>query len=740
MAAWLASCADPDAEELSDATVRDTATMDTLAPVEVPAVDTPSDSAPPGPRDLGPCGADGACANDARCVLGRCVAWPRGAFDEACLRRVVPGPLRPALQCAWEAPPAGDPRPMERAVLHTPLVGDLGLRADPDAPPRPVVVFISDSGYREGPPRTCSASGSLRVIDGATCRELAAVTAMEDRLNSSVTPALGDLDGDGRVEVVAAHAEGGVVAFRWDPGMSRLVRAWRSRTATGATDLHGSTQCQWGGVTLADLDDDGRSEVLLDGAVWNADGVRVGALPGWTGFPHGVPAPVADVDNDGVPEIVGAEGTWQWSAATRAFVRESYFTGAGSQGFTALADLGEFPGMPGDGPNRPEVVVAGTGSIIVQTIAGAELFRFMAPSGVGGPPTVADFDGDGRPELGVAFAGHYVVYDVDRRMTLWVQPSQDRSSARTGSSVFDFNSDGRAEVVYGDECYVRIYDGRSGEVLFSQARFSSTWEENPIVADVDGDNSAEIVMPMSGPCVPAYCPEWDPIFRGLRCDVDGDCPGGPCRDGLCRCTMDAECGATYSCTAPLAGTPGAGQVCRARHRDCQPGLRIYRDARDRWAPSRPLWNQHAYQVTNVLDDGRIPRSSTARANWRTPGLNNFRQNVQGSLRDAPGADLTVGRLSAVCEGPSTRMRAEACNRGRAPLDANITVIFRHGSGRELCRLRTREPIRPGVCTPVECVAPVPAEGRFEAVVDPDDSLGECTENNNLASGLADCIG
>jgi hypothetical protein len=687
--------------------------------------------------DLGPCPSDGTpCVDDSRCVGGRCVPWGDGDFDAMCLREAEPGPIRPQLQCTWDGPPPGDPAPTFVRVLHTPLVANLRIVLDPDIPPRPNVVFISDGNYMEGVPRVCQASGTLRVIDGATCRELTAATAEDVRVNSPVTPAIGDLDADGRPDIVAARAEGGVIAFRVNAGTNALEVMWRSHNADGSDDLHGSTTCMWGGVSLYDLDDDGRPEVILDGAVWSPDGVRLATIPGWVGFPHGVPAPVADVDLDGRPEVVAAEGTWEWTGA--AFVREAYSTDSGLRGFSALADFGDFPAAAGDGPGRPEVVVAAGGAIVVQSIGGTELGR-VAVGSTGGPPTVADYDGDGAPEVGAAFAEAYGVFDVGMGRLLWSQPSQDLSSARTGSSVFDFNGDGRAEVVYGDECYVRVYDGMTGDVLFSQARFSSTWTENPIVADVDGDFAAEIVMGMSGPCNPGYCPPVDPLFAGLRCDEPGDCPGGSCDAGLCRCTTDADCGLTYGCTDALAGTPGTGQVCRAFHRECEPGLRVYRDARDRWAASRPIWNQHAYHVTNVEDDGTIPRTSAIRRNWEEEGLNNFRQNVQGDLTDLPGADLTVGMLRAICEGEDTRLTALVCNRGGALLDAGVEVIFRQPGGDELCRLRTTEPVPPGICTEVSCVASVQAEGIFEAVVDPDEIIAECIEDNNRASGEADCL-
>lgn len=752
----LAGCGDDvgpaDAGRRSDGSVGD-ARMDG-APADV----TTDASYPP-------CGDGGACRNDSHCVMGVCVPFAPRETDPTCTRHLVPGPVRPAVQCVWEHPPTGDPTPTYTSIEHTPLVVNLGITPDADTPARPSVVFIADGTYSEGAPRGCTSAGTLRVIDGATCHEQGSATAMEDRVNGPVTPAAGDLDGDGFPEIVAAASAGGLIAFKWDRAMNRLVRFWRSTVAGGGADDAGATQCQWGAITLADLDDDGRPEIFFEGYVWGPDGVRLSAVPGYTRHGTGMANAIADVDNDNVPELISGDGTWQWDRATRAFVLESYWVGPGHAGsFAAIADLGDFAGMPGDAPGRPEVVVVNGGRVWVQTIAGAPLFAspMMGLTG-GGPPTIADFDGDGHPEIGVAFGESYVVFDTPSGAVLWSRQSKDASSAQTGSSVFDFNGDGRAEVVYADECYARIYDGRTGDVLFSQPRFSSTWQENPVVADVDGDSAAEVVVPTSSACrTDAYCTqftmpggamftsEFDPIFPGLRCTDETDCPGGACVMGLCRCSGDGQCGDTYRCADPIAGTPGAGRVCRSTHRDCPGGVRIYRDARDRWAGSRPIWNQHAYHVTNVQDDGRVPRTSMAQRNWATMGLNNFRQNVQGGTGDLPGSDLTVGGLQAVCEGANTRLRAQVCNRGRVPLDRGIVVVFRQAGGGgdggadggtgELCRLLTSDPIGPGVCTAVECLAPVPARGRFEATADPDDTLLECHEENNLADGDANCIG
>jgi len=87
-----------------------------------------------------------------------------------------------------------------------------------------------------------------------------------------------------------------------------------------------------------------------------------------------------------------------------------------------------------------------------------------------------------------------VVYEQDGTV-LWSNPVIDASSNSTGSSVFDFNGDGAAEVVYADEEHLWVFDGATGTVLLDdQNHGSGTINEYPTIVDVDGDGKAEIVV------------------------------------------------------------------------------------------------------------------------------------------------------------------------------------------------------------------------------------------------------
>ncbi len=59
----------------------------------------------------------------------------------------------------------------------------------------------------------------------------------------------------------------------------------------------------------------------------------------------------------------------------------------------------------------------------------------------------------------------------------------------------------------------------------------------------------------------------------------------------------------------------------------QRGVYVYGDADDSWVPTRQIWNQHTYHITNVNADGTIPVVEDN--NWLVPGLNNYRLNTFG---------------------------------------------------------------------------------------------------------------
>ncbi|HBQ15349.1 MAG TPA: hypothetical protein DEF51_30895 [Myxococcales bacterium] len=198
----------------------------------------------------------------------------------------------------------------------------------------------------------------------------------------------------------------------------------------------------------------------------------------------------------------------------------------------------------------------------------------------------------------------------------WTQDTVDCSSAQTGSSVFDFNGDGRAEVLYADEHTFRIYRGETGEVLFEACNTNGTILEQPIVADVDGDAQADIVVASNA--------------RYRACLDD-----------------------------PSTRTSG---------------IRVYGSRDGDWVRTRRVWNQHAYHITNVEEDGTIPRQEAP--SWLDPELNNFRLNRQPG--NALAAVDAVVALEPRCTG-AFGLFATVRNLGESVLPAGATVRIYRGA-------------------------------------------------------------
>ncbi len=712
--------------------------------------------------DLGPCMIDDDCEGDSYCCgegcrddggEAVCIPYgygPRGTLNPGCVGEPPDiGVFAPSVQCEWLGPTADDPYPDSKYVLSTPLVAD--LPNDSGAAAEIVVVtFAGTDGSKSTP-------GVIRILNGQTCELLESIYDDVDVVRANSTAALADLDNNGTIEIVARRNASGVVAFEWDG--AQFVKKW---AAEGRSVLN---EQNWDGPSIHDIDDDGLPEVLVELEVYNGQtGVRIfdgGNL--WESKPFNGLIPVAaDLQGDGSAELLFPTiphvtfGNWvspEWvSTGPLTTLMGTHYAVAdfGTVGADAAAfDFGNL-----DGIAEMVAVIDETGIVTIHTIEGHNVF-LVDTADRGGPPTIADFDGDGFPEVSIAGETRIRVFDPDcvgggngceSDGVRWSQATQDASSAQTGVAVFDFEGDGQAEVVYADECFLRVYRGLDGDVLYSAYRTSATWYESPVVADVDRDQNTEIVVNNAYPngCPPgATEPYVDPIHKGVRCDDDSVCiPGGSCADGYCRCMNDNDCDTGLTCVDPIEGTPGTGKVCRATNPNSADvgGIRVLRDRLDRWVSSRSMWNQHAYSITNINDDGTVPSTSDWALNWRQPGLNNFRQNVQGDTGFSDFPDIT-GALSedTVClvSAEGVTLTATVCNRGAKAVGADMPATFYQGDpadGQILCVSYTQGPVPVQGCLEVSCAVDAEVTGEITMVVNDNGGGGqttvECNSNNN----------
>ncbi|MFT5435277.1 MAG: hypothetical protein ACI9OJ_005994, partial [Myxococcota bacterium] len=710
-----------------------------------------------------PCGDDDDCWNDTYCLEKQCIPFGLGPAELSkpnCDKVLAPGLFLPSLQCEWTGPPAGDPYPNHKNVLGTVMVADFDLDSDPTTS-APQIIFVSYDG-EDGGFAAASSNGIIRVLDGGTCEQLFNVDGAEVVGAAPLSIVDLDLAEDQRPEIVAYREGGGMVAFKYSEAAGFGIH-WTA-TNGGATSTLASDIGRWSGPTAVELDGDTFPELLMGSVVFDHEGKQRAANLGYLNYKSGIFDVVADVDLDGKAERVDGSAVYEWTGSS--WVKESYVQTTHAIGHVGIADFGDYPvaGLPA---GIAEVGVIRTGQASIQTLSGEVVFGpYDLPSwppgtevGTGGPPTIGDFDGDGVPELAAAGKGAYTIFDTDCTASplplgcsmpgvLWFRWSQDYSSSVTGSSIYDFEADGLAEAVYADECFTRIYEGATGDVLFSQWRSSCTWYENPVVADSDGDLKAELVVGSNTNC-DIVCPDVDPIFRGLSCEQDSDCPSanGWCDVGRCRCTSNDDCGpagSSYVCTDPIPNTPGNGNVCRASHGGSIPGVRVYRDVSDGWVVARPLWNQHAYSPSTISDKGRIVPLGSQPQPWQQPGMNHFRQNGQGFYDPQLAPDMTIKKeLILHCDEDGVlEVPVQVCNRGALPVAAGFTVGFFDGNpltiGEVICLQTTQTLLQPEACEVVTCGWTVPDEDVVHDIYVYGDFGGpkgqnkECLENNNQA--------
>ena len=753
------------------------------------------------------------CINDTFCCLPIdgcsvdgvaepiCVSNGARPVNNECTTGYTVGLFSPDLQCEWTAPAAGDPYPTSIHVMSSPLVANLPTESGTAGE----IVIVTSEGGSNG-----TSGGRIRILNGQTCQQIEVIQA-GPAVRDAATPAIADLDGDGQMEIVtringANGVNGGVIAFKFN-GTNYDVMWQQPGTGTGQA---------WDGLSIHDLNDDGKPELIgTGGEVFDgATGTPVAAAN--AAIILGSEPVLADVDLDGTVDLVANKVfSWGGTAWTEKYPGLGITDKAAAPSFYGVADFGTAGGTfdPTTKDGKAEIIGVGpvggneaTGTVMIYTLEGTPLLNLTMPPGAscyggqalgerGGPPTIGDFDGDGMPELASAGAFAYRVFDLGcaaqgncadaARSILWESKTQDCTSGMTGSTIFDFEGDGKAEAVYADECFVRVYNGETGEVLFSTYRNSATWWEQPIVADPDNSDRSKIIF-VGAPLFNVYsgcgnsqaasnCEATavagdgciDPLWAGVQCAANEDCISGSCVEGYCRCTTNAECGNEWvmdpanwndkpsgmACVPPKAGTPGTGNVCRALFGNITTipeankwfaGVKVYRDKLDRWASSRPMWNQHAYSITNINDDGTVPKTSEWLQNFSDPTLNNYRQNRQGAtsqdLADITGA-LDAANACVLTPDGQVKFKGRICNRGLRGIGSNMPAAFYIDEARmtPVCTTQTDGPVPVGECKDIECLIPetaVPENAPVSMVVN--DAGGgtrlvdECDYENNIA--------
>ncbi len=427
-----------------------------------------------------------------------------------CSQQAPAGSFTPDTQWTWAGSGA------EIHSIVTPLVANMNddnADGSIDMCDIPDVLVVASAA--SGSPNS---SGHIYLLAGDTgAMQLMFPMAVD----STVTPAIGDIDSDGLPEVVTALVGGAIVAFDHDG-----THKWTSSVTW--------SEVYSGAIALADMDNDGDVEIIAGNMLFDHGGNHIFTAPQPAGNWSATTA--ADLDGDGDLEMVLGHAAYHHTGAPL------YVNTAVLPGYPQVANL--------DSDAEPEVLINNQNGITLLNHDGSVIYTNLRPTGATTgfttwlrPSTIHDFDGDGVAEYAVSSANQYACYEADASI-LWQAPVSDQSGIAAGTA-FDFLGDGVAEAMYADEQFMFIFDG-AGQVLMQTPRTSGTLSEYPVVADIDNDGSAEIVVVSNS----------------------------------------------------LGGQPSSVTV------------QVIRDVQDRWIQARRIWNQHTYHVTNVREDGTIPQFET----------------------------------------------------------------------------------------------------------------------------------
>ena len=326
--------------------------------------------------------------------------------------------------------------------------------------------------------------------------------------------AIGDVNGDGRADVLFTTG----YTFNPAQDFKLMVLAQRADGSLAPAivlDTQANYGCRASSIAVGDLDGDGRRDVLVGAGGCGIEVFRQGAdsvlrSVAFIDSPQSRRIRLADLNGDGRPDLVGAGfyGTelsiWLQAVDGRFVLHASpAFEHAGD---TDL-DVGD---VNGDG--RPDVVVV-TGSypdtsigIVLQQSDGSfgpVLTRAPPPATGVAAVAVGDVSGDGRADIVVTYGGNggrlgVMLQQADGTLgAMTVLPSYDVPSQ---VEIADVNGDGRRDVVVGHSGWnaVGVYMQQADGTLAAEARYIANYgSNNPgsmAVGDVTGDGRPDIVF------------------------------------------------------------------------------------------------------------------------------------------------------------------------------------------------------------------------------------------------------
>jgi outer membrane protein assembly factor BamB len=308
------------------------------------------------------------------------------------------------------------------------------------------------------------------------------------------SPAVGDLDDDGDMEIVVGSEDGNIYALD-DSGKT----IWSYKTSKAIRSS----------PALADLNDDGKLDVVVgttDGKILALDGSNgreIWKLEFYNIFRS---SPVIyDIDSDYNQEIViGSENGTLYTLDGESGLEEWVFSADGDMySSPTVGDL--------DNDGDMEVIAASRGGVIYAfQHNGTLLWQYNTTNSIYSTPALADINNNGLAEVLVGADDGYF-YSIEGGRMKW--KLQINGSVRSSPAVADIDNDGVLDVVVGTAIQRELHgkiqlsennalyalDGVHGSVKWRFDVGGMPISSSPAVADIDRDGESEVVFgPESG--------------------------------------------------------------------------------------------------------------------------------------------------------------------------------------------------------------------------------------------------
>ena len=469
----------------------------------------------------------------------------------------------------------------EVVSLSTPMVADV----DGDGLPEIVACRYYNSTNNN---YNLYFSNGIVIYNGQTGVKKYEFIVSRDYSLSGQGVVVADVDEDGKAEFFILTSDRYILCYSYSPSDDNWTLKWMS-------DQMDLLQIP----TVVDLMGDGNKQVVCGSWIFNAQNGTL-LLQGTTesdgtGFFQLVNTchlgyspylcAVGDIDGDGRLEVCGGRALYKPTLTNYSGTTGNTWTllrkaaaGSGIVNYDGETFLLDF-----DGDGDLDICVVGTPPISCS--AASTRFDIYAWEGQNTDivanasytmttrygPTIAycgDLDGNGAPEIlfaldntnGNALEGGMMAYTYDPAVTgnMRLMHQYTPFSETAGFTVFDFNQDGHNEIVYRGIRQLYIVDGTTLNPLCSPlTAYNPTHREYPIVADVNGDGHAEILVARS---------QYDYYYDYYN----------------------------YSDTTRFRGAKG----CIAVYGSAIPGA---------WSSARKVWNQYAYTPVGINEDLSVPQ-------------------------------------------------------------------------------------------------------------------------------------